>query len=373
MGSVSFQRDVPLAPLTTLKVGGKAEYFCRLRSPEELAEAVAWSVERELPFHLLGGGSNAVISDRGLPGVTGRWEYSGIRVLEDDGKTVTVEVLGGTEWDELVSWSVRRGLWGLEALSGIPGTAGAAPIQNIGAYGTELAELLISAKLLNLQTGEVVQWEREEFEFSYRNSSLKGREKGKFAVLSSVLALTREAGGPPNYPDYRKLWEEKLSSGLSDSPALRRQVVLHLREKKGMLVGVGNFHSAGSFFVNPVLSREKVDELKSRLRKFLRREVDIPLFSLPDGRFKVPAARLIELAGFTKGFRWGAVGISPFHSLAIVNFGGASAFEIAQFALLVRDKVANFTGIRLTPEPDFLGDFSPFERLFLTDTDEKAR
>jgi UDP-N-acetylmuramate dehydrogenase len=334
---------VPLAPFTTLELGGPAEYLVRASDRASLLDALRWAQARGLPARVIGGGSNLVIADAGLPGLTIRMETRGVRSAPAAGGCVELEVEAGEPWDALVERSVEDDLAGLECLSGIPGLSGATPIQNVGAYGQEVAETIRRVTLLERDTLQVVTQTREQCGFRYRDSNFK-RQPERWVVLSVTFGL-REHGTP-------SLRYAELARAVTGAATLRevRAAVLHLRRTKSMVLDAGdeNRRSVGSFFLNPVLSAEQLRELTERAR------VQPPAFAA-DGGSKVPAAWLIERAGFAKGQRAGNVGISSRHALALVHHGGGTTTELVQFARQIRDTVRARLGVALEPEARLLG------------------
>ena len=293
---------------------------------------------------ILGGGSNVVIADAGLSGLV--LTLAGARESHDgDGDGVLITIGAGAPWDDFVARCVARGWSGLECLSGIPGHVGATPIQNVGAYGQEVADTIVSLRAHDRQSGQLVELTHAECAFGYRTSRFKTRDAERFIVLDVTFRL--HAGGTPcrAYPEIAR----RLAPGATLGDA--RRIVLDTRREKSMLLDPGdeNGRSCGSFFLNPVIEPGALDALRARAA------ASPPTYPQPDGRFKLPAAWLIERAGFQKGQRWGAVGISTRHSLALVAHEGATSRQILEAAHRIRDGVEAQLGIRLTPEPLFLG------------------
>ncbi|HKU44073.1 MAG TPA: UDP-N-acetylmuramate dehydrogenase [Polyangiales bacterium] len=334
---------VALAPFTTLELGGPAEYFVRASSREEILDALRWARARGLPVNVLGGGSNVVIADAGLPGLTLRVDTRGVRSTRV-GEHVEVEVEAGEPWDALVGRTVAEGWAGLECLSGIPGLTGATPIQNVGAYGQEVAETIERVELLDRDSLSVVTRTREQCKFGYRSSIFK-HEPERQIVLSVTFAL-RPAGAPSvKYAELARALGHR-------QPTLQetRETVLRLRRAKSMVLDAAdeNRRSVGSFFLNPVLTDAQVMSLRGRVA------VEPPVFAA-DGGSKVPAAWLIERAGLRKGQRSGAVGLSSKHALSIVHHGGGTTAELVAFARHIRDQVRMHLGVNLEPEARLLG------------------
>jgi UDP-N-acetylmuramate dehydrogenase len=342
--SLEPRRSVPLARYTSLQLGGTAEHFVEVNTASELAEALAWAERHGAPVTVLGGGSNVVIADAGLPGLVLRVARSEeTSVLEGERALVTIGA--GASWDELVERTVARGWAGLECLSGIPGCAGATPIQNVGAYGQEVADTLAAVRAYDRQDRMLRELSAAECQLSYRSSRFKTHDAGRFIVLDVCFAL--HAGGAPHlgYPEIARRF-----TGTRPTLAGVRSAVLATRRDKSMLLDPSdeNGRSCGSFFLNPALDAAQLEQLRARAP-------NPPTYPQPDGRFKVPAAWLIERAGFQKGQRWGAVGISSRHSLALVAHAGATSRQLLEAAHRVREGVAGALGVLLEPEPIFLG------------------
>jgi UDP-N-acetylmuramate dehydrogenase len=334
---------VLLSSLTTLGLGGPAR---RVERVSDTVGLVSCLREYDLAGDrvlLLGGGSNVVVADEGFDGtvvqaVDGNYERSGA--------VITVEA--GRPWDDVVAQAVEDGLCGIEALSGIPGSTGATPVQNVGAYGQEIADTLLSVQVLDRRTGEVSDLTAAECGFAYRTSVFRHDER--FAVLEVTLQLQVSGGrsAPIRYAELARALGVAVGerAGLADV----RAAVLELRRAKSMVLDPAdpNRRSVGSFFTNAVLTPEAYAEA------CVRAGVEIPSYDAPGG-LKVPAAWLIEQAGYAKGYGAGAVGISTRHTLALVNRGGATTAELLALAREIRDGVRDRFGVTLQPEPVFVG------------------
>jgi UDP-N-acetylmuramate dehydrogenase len=353
---VELRENVPLAPYTTLGLGGNARYFVECGSADQVRAALALAAERRLPVYILGGGSNVVFADAGFPGLVLRIAIGGIEFEEGDGPAPRVRAGAGADWDALVRGAVERGWTGVECLSGIPGTVGGTPIQNVGAYGQEIAETLVSVACLDRATLERRTFSAPECGFGYRDSRFKRDDRGRYVVLEVVLRLRRDRPPVIRYPELRDAVAR--TAALDAVPAaegvrLVRETVLRLRRSKSMVLDAAdpNTRSAGSFFMNPVLSVAAYADLERRWKLLGEgRGATIPSYPA-DGGVKVPAAWLVEHAGFPKGYRRGGAGISTRHALALVNLGGSSA-ELLALAEAVADGVAERFGIRLGYEPE---------------------
>ena len=344
------QTDVPLAPLTTLEVGGAARWFARVRGAEQLAEAVGWADDAGHPLLVLGGGSNLLVADGGFPGLVVQLADEAVR-FEADGQ---VDAAGGAGWDALVAEAVNRGLAGVECLAGIPGRVGAAPIQNIGAYGQEVAEVVRSVRALDRASGAVVELGAEACGFGYRNSRFK--RDGGHVVLAVRLGLRPGGAATVRYAELAR------RVGADAGVAAVRSTVLELRRGKSMVLDPSdeNRRSAGSFFLNPVLTAEAAERVAAVAPE------GMPRWAQADGAVKLSAAWLIERSGLAKGSGDGAVGLSSRHTLALVNRGGARASAVVAFAAMVRRRVWERFGVALWPEPVFVCFERPVSELIET-------
>jgi UDP-N-acetylmuramate dehydrogenase len=341
----SFREFVPLAPLTTLGVGGSARYYSEITDEAALESALAWADERGVPVRILGGGSNVVIGDAGFDGLVLRLATRGVS-FAPLGTDVELRARAGEAWDEIVAASVSRGLQGLECLSGIPGSLGATPIQNVGAYGQEVAESILRVRVLDRSTRRARELSAAECRFAYRDSFFKSEAPDQFVVLEATFRLRSGAGPAIRYAEL----ERHLASGAGRPPSLAevRQAVLTLRRAKSMVWDETdeNRRSCGSFFVNPIVAAERAREIQE-----LTKEPGMPRYPQPDGRVKLAAAWLIERAGFGKGTRKGAVGLSTRHALAIVCHDGARAEDVLDFARSIQAAVRERFRVELVPEP----------------------
>jgi UDP-N-acetylmuramate dehydrogenase len=345
--------SVPLAPRTTLGLGGAARFFVEVDTCADLVSALRWAAERDLPPFILGGGSNLVVGDEGFAGLVVHLTSSG-QTWSPTSDGLAVEVQAGEAWDDVVAESVRRGVSGIECLSGIPGNAGAAPVQNIGAYGHEVAEVIDSVQVLDRRSLEVAEIDGRACGFGYRDSLFKRQPDG-FVILSVRLGFRANAHPVLRYAELAAA----LAAESKPSPAKVRETVLALRQKKSMVFDPSdaNHHSAGSFFTNPIVEATVAEQIVGRALAggMVSAPEQVPRFPLSDGRVKLAAGWLIERAGINKGFRMGPVGISTRHTLALVHHGGGTTADLVRLALHVRKSVLDQFGIVLTPEPIFLG------------------
>lgn len=353
MKSTIIKENIPLAPYTIFKIGGPARFFAEVRNLEELKYAFCFSKENNLPFLILGEGSNVLISDAGFPGLTLRNRILGIESQEAE-DFIKIKAGGGENWDKFVEFAVQKGGAGVECLSGIPGTVGAAPVQNIGAYGQSASDTIELVEAFDLETGEEKFFTKKECAFGYRTSRFKDNST-KYFITAVNFKLQKNRQPSLDYHDLKDYFRDNPHPTLSAV----REAVLEIRFRKGMVVTGEELHtSVGSFFINPVISQEHLAELKFKVgqcRKFKDCCTDPWFWELPDGKVKISAACLIECAGFSRGLKIGRVGISPFHSLAITNFGGASAAEVLFLAERIRTEVKKKFGIDLEIEPRLVG------------------
>ncbi len=341
---------VPLASHCTLGVGGPARYFLEAREEASVPAALEWAERRGLSARVLGGGSNLVIADEGVDGLVIKVALRGVWVREEHG-AVVLTAAAGEPWDDLVGQTVDRGWAGLECLSGIPGLVGATPIQNVGAYGQEVSETLAAVRAVDRRTRGIVTLTREDCRFAYRDSMFKSEAPEGYVVLAVSYRLATRGAPAIRYADLER---DLASRGIS-APSLAdvRASVLRVRRSKSMVLEDGdpNRRSCGSFFLNPVVTAEEL----ARIEALVGSEGSMPRWPQPDGRVKLPAAWLIERAGFSRGEVDGPVGLSTRHTLAIVCHEGAKAADVVRFARRVREQVWERFGVRLEPEPVFWG------------------
>jgi len=348
------QTEVPLAPMTSLELGGTARHLVDVADTSDAVEAVRWARRHEEPVTVLGGGSNLVVADAGFPGLVLRAAFRGLEVKRD-ADTVLVTAGAGELWDDVVAETAARRLAGIECLSGIPGLVGATPIQNVGAYGQEIGDVVESLRVLDLESLEERVFGAADCRFGYRSSVFR-ESPGRYLVLEVTYRL--RPGGAPTLA-YQELRRVMAAHGAPPTVADVRAAVLELRRSKSMVLDPGdpNRRSAGSFFVNPVLDSDLLAcvNLRARETGILTGDDRVPSFDVGGGQFKVPAGWLIERAGFYKGLLRGPVGISSAHALALVHHGGGTAADLIALAQEIRDGDRQTFGITLRPEPVFLG------------------
>jgi UDP-N-acetylmuramate dehydrogenase len=344
------REQIRLAPFTTLGVGGPARFFLEARTEADVGEAVRFAQDRALPLFLLGGGSNLLVADAGFDGVVLKIALLGTERV-DDGNVAIFTVAAGEDWDAFVARVVAEDCAGVECLSGIPGSLGGTPVQNVGAYGQEVSETIRSVEVFDRQSMEQKTFSSGECRFAYRASVFNTISRDRYIILRASFALRR--GGKPalRYADLQKMFADSAST---PSLARVRDAVREIRRSKAMLIipGDDDSRSAGSFFKNPVVALQKFEALDSMLGS---RALALPNFPAENGFRKLSAAWLVEQAGFTKGYSRGAARISSRHVLAIVNRGGATAADIVALKDEIQLRVRDAFGIDLQPEPVFLG------------------
>lgn len=357
--------------LTTLRVGGDALEWVSAFRPDEAVDAARAARDRGHDWIVIGGGSNLLVSDETYPGTVIRMLSEGIVVENDGTEQVVVRVQAGHRWDDFVAWSVLNGLAGIEAMSGIPGTVGGAPVQNIGAYGQEFAEAFVDATFWDAARDETLTLTASDLEFAFRHSVLKHDRRG--IVRDIAFRLTRVGAGPDALS--RPIMFEQLATALGVAPGATepigavRDKVLALRRSKGMVLDPNDpdTYSVGSFFINPIVSERFSRQLPIEAPRFpvgeeeppryLAPGEDVPPLANTPRAVKLSAAWLIEQAGVRKGFGLpgSGAGISTKHALALTNRGTATADDIVQLARYVQSLVQNQFGVLLLPEPTLVG------------------
>jgi UDP-N-acetylmuramate dehydrogenase len=343
---------VRLADYTTLRLGGPARGFVRAATDDELVEAVRAADTAGEPVLILGGGSNLVVADEGFDGTVVQVATRGVSRGREPG---VLTVAAGEDFDAVVARTVAEGLAGLECLSGIPGLAGATPIQNVGAYGQEVSQVITRVRVYDRQAGHVLEFPADECGFGYRTSRF--RRDGRFVVLSVTFALAVQAlSRPVRYAELAAFLGVSPGGQVESTEA--RAAVIELRQRKGMVIDPADPDtcSVGSFFVNPVLDAAALAHVEAAARARCGPDTRVPRFEAGDGLVKVPAAWLIEQAGFGRGYNPGdGARISAKHTLALVNAGSGSTAALLTLAREIRDGVRAIFGVSLAPEPVLVG------------------
>ncbi|MFY4720144.1 UDP-N-acetylmuramate dehydrogenase [Streptomyces sp. LaBMicrA B280] len=343
--------DAPLAPLTTFRLGGPALRLVTAETDAEVIDAVREADDSGTPLLVVGGGSNLVIGDKGFQGTALRIATRGVEL-----RGTTLELAAGEVWSDAVARSVEAGLAGIECLAGIPGSAGATPIQNVGAYGQEVSATISEVIAYDRRSGETVTLTNEECDFSYRHSRFKA-DPERYVVLRVRFELA-DAGGlsaPIKYAETARVLGVEPGDRVPLDRA--RETVLRLRAGKGMVLDADDHDtwSAGSFFTNPILTEEQFAAFQERVRERLGEGAEPPAYPAGEGRRKTSAAWLIDKAGYTKGYGTGPARISTKHTLALTNRGEATTEDLLALAREVVAGVRDAFGITLVNEPVMVG------------------
>lgn len=336
---------VTLADFSTMRLGGPAAHLAEIHTRTELAEAIQWASHQALPVIVIGGGSNIVWRDEGFPGLVLVNKIAGYEVFEEDDQNIYLTIGAGENWDSVVERSVQAGLTGIEALSLIPGTAGATPIQNVGAYGQEISQTLVTVEALDSQTGELMNIPAGDCAFGYRTSRFKTTDRGRYFITAITLHLTRGNLLPPFYP---ALQQYLTDNNLADtSPATIRQAVIAIRSSK--LPDPAVVANNGSFFANPIISQGQLAQIQADT------DLTVPHWPTQEGLVKIPAAWLVEQAGF-KDFHDPETGMATWakQPLVLVNESANSTAHLLTFKQKIVDAVQTKFGVTLQQEPELL-------------------
>ncbi len=347
------RENVSLAPYTTFRIGGPARWLVEATDEDSIVDAVQFSRDHGAPLFVLGGGSNLLVSDEGFAGLV---LHVGLKGVEQDGDVF--RAAAGENWDDFVGRAVGAGYGGVECLAGIPGTVGGTPVQNVGAYGQEVAETIVGVRVLDVNHLRFEELPASQCGFAYRRSIFNSTERGCFVVTRVDYKLRPGAAPLLRYPDLQRCFQDRNAS---PTPGQVSDAVREIRHRKGMLLveGEADCRSAGSFFKNPVVGQALYDQIA------MKATAPVPCFPAgPDPAnpgsadqkwVKIPAAWLVEHAGFHKGFALGRAGISSRHTLALINRGGATAAEIVALRDRIVATVEEKYAIRLEAEPVLLG------------------
>jgi UDP-N-acetylmuramate dehydrogenase len=356
MNAINIQQNISLAPYTTFNIGGNASYFVEVSSVDGLKEALRFQKANNLDLLILGGGSNMLVSDNGFDGLVIHINIKGFELLVDGGKRVQIQVGAGEIWDDVVARCVDNGWWGIENLSLIPGSNGAAPIQNIGAYGQEIKDVVSDIEVYEIETGQIKILSEDECNFGYRTSIFNTTDKGRYIILNTLYRLQKEAEPNTKYPDVVRYFEEQNI----EKPTLQqmREAIIAIRTRK--LPDPKKIGNSGSFFKNLVLSEEEYNVLESNIDKNFGAEelskvqVLKNKFPTPNG-IKIPTAFLIDICGL-KGLQKGGAKLHEKAALVIINYSGdAKAQDVVEVFEEVRRVVLEKTGMKLYNEPNFVG------------------
>lgn len=334
---IKIDKKVPLGPLTTMKIGSLADFFTIVRSEAELKEALAWAKKNKQTIFVLGGGSNTLFA-KPFKGLVIKNEIQGLKIIKKTKSFAWLESASGESWARFINFNIKNNLFGLENLFLIPGTVGAAPVQNIGAYGVEIKDNFVSLRALDLKTGQEKIMTAAACRFGYRDSVFKNKYRGRYFILSLIFKMSLE---PKLRLEYRAIPDELKVEGIL-KPTLRDIVNIIHKLRSDKLPNLALFPNAGSFFKNPTISEAVFKKLKTKFP-------DIKSFTDKPGKIKIPAAWLIEQAGF-KGRKIGRVGMYEKQALILVNYGGASAKEVLRLAYKIQIAVKKKFGLELELE-----------------------
>jgi UDP-N-acetylmuramate dehydrogenase len=346
---IRVQEQVSLAPYTTFRIGGPARYFCEVTSETELFEAIQFASRHNLKIFVLGGGSNLLVGDEGFDGLVIHIAIHDPIESVADGRFVNYTATAGTDWNAFVLHVCEQGIGGVECLAGIPGSVGGTPVQNVGAYGQEVASTITTVRAFDLEAMAFVTLSHDQCGFAYRRSIFNSTHRGRYIVTAVTYRFDREARPNLAYADLERhfaAWD----TANSIMPLDVYYAVCTIRHGKGMLIveGEADCRSAGSFFKNPIVASSALTQIAANLKMAAS---EVPHWPAADGQIKLPAAWLLEKSGFTKGFVLGHAGISSRHTLALINRGDATAADMIALRDKIRAEVQARFGIQLEQEP----------------------
>ena len=331
--------NISLKQYTTMKLGGEARYMATADSASDVVSLYRNARKENLPIFVLGGGSNVITHDEVFEGIVLLNKIKGFEVISETDETTDVKIGAGEVWDEVVEKAIGLGLQGIEAMSGIPGTAGAAPVQNVGAYGQEIADTLISLEAYDSKTDTIVTISADECDFSYRNSIFRDKEKGRYCILNINLRLNKSEPKPPYYASLQRYIDENDIREVNLS--VIRVAVLNIRSEK--LPDPAELPSAGSFFKNALVEKWKLEELQKEYS-------DIPNYAMSDGRYKIPTGWLIDKAGL-RGYRSHGMRVYEKNALVLVNDSATGYDDLAAIREEIVQIVFDKFGIKIEQEP----------------------
>jgi UDP-N-acetylmuramate dehydrogenase len=338
---MQIKKNVPLRDYSTMRLGANADALTTITTKEDLAEALAWASEHHVPWLMLGGGSNVIFSD-GFKGLVIVNALHAFEVISEDDNSVTLQIGAGENWDDIVARTVAQGYSGIEKLSAIPGTAGATPVQNVGAYGAEIADVLTELEVYDTHTTQFITLSREDCEFSYRHSIFKSIKDRRYVITSITIKLSKHDPLPPFYESLQSYLDKNRITEYS--PAALRSAVVAIRAQK--LPDPQIVANTGSFFKNPIATRGKLTELQET-------HPDMPHYEMPDGRIKLLAGWLIDKAGL-KGYRAHGMKIYEKNALVFINETAEGYDDLAAFRQEIVDKVHAAFGVTLEQEPELI-------------------
>jgi UDP-N-acetylmuramate dehydrogenase len=336
---MDFHPNILLKNFTTMRLGGPALFLAEARTPQEVADIYHQAKSQSLPVFVLGGGSNVIANDNGFQGIILRMRIPGFEVISDDLNSTTIKIGAGEIWDDVVKRIVDMHLSGVEALSAIPGTTGAGPVQNIGAYGQEIADTLQSLEAYDSRTDSFVTLQSADCEFSYRDSIFRGREAGRYVITSVTLTLSKTIPQPPFYDAVQKYFDEHNIHSFSQE--IIRNAVVDIRTNK--LPDPKLLPNTGSFFKNAIVDKWKVDELRATYP-------DMPAYEMGDSKYKLSSGWLIEHAGL-KGIVLHGMRVHDKNSLVLINESATSYNDLAKAREEIIGKVRDTFGVQIEQEP----------------------
>ncbi len=337
--SITLEENISLSKYSTFRMGGVADFFAEITTEDELVEALAVASSRGLAVTVLGGGSNTLIKDEGVRGLVLRIAIQGSTMVSDDKDTALVTFGAGVVWDSAVEFTVSKNLSGLEALSAIPGSVGGTPVQNVGAYGQEVKNVIESVRVYDREQEKFVELSNIECEFAYRDSMFKHEGKNRYIITTVTFKLLHSSPVAPNYPGVSAYFTE---NNITEPTLIQiREAITEIRKKK--LPDPREIASVGSFFKNPFVTEEKAVSLKEKFPKAV-------LFPVGEGKVKVGAGWLIDTLGW-KGKEFGNLMLYPHNALVIVNKGGATYGELIELVQKIQVAIRDEFGIEIEPEP----------------------
>jgi UDP-N-acetylmuramate dehydrogenase len=357
---MEIQRDIPLKPLTTFKIGGPAEYFCAPETAGEIKEALEFATANNLTRFILGGGSNMLISDNGIKGLVIAPAPKGIEKISEDNDSVTLQVAAGENWDQFVQYVIEQGWWGIENLSYIPGNCGALAVQNVGAYGQEASDVITEVEAFDTESGEVVIVPNKDCGFYYRHSIFNTSAKGRYIILRTQLKLSKSPNPNLTYPDLKKKFADSPAPSLQEI----RDAVIEIRNRKYPFPTEAVGGNAGSFFQNPILTPEQEETLQRHIQTNFSPEIQqqfagqVEKFKSRKTGLKI-SAFLIDICGL-KGTSVGGAKVNENQPLVVLNTGTATSDDVMKLAQTVRQQVYGKTGVAIPIEPELVG-FAPEE------------
>ena len=331
--------NISLKQYTTMKLGGETRYMATADSAGDVVSLYRNARKENLPIFVLGGGSNVITHDEVFEGIVLLNKIKGFEIISETDETTDVKIGAGEVWDEVVEKAIGLGLQGVEAMSGIPGTAGAAPVQNVGAYGQEIADTLISLEAYDSKTDTIVAISADECDFSYRNSIFRDKEKGRYCILNITLRLNKAEPKPPYYASLQKYIDENDIREVNLS--VIRVAVLNIRSEK--LPDPAELPSAGSFFKNALVEKWKLEELQKEYS-------DIPNYAMSDGKYKIPTGWLIDKAGL-RGYRSHGMRVYEKNALVLVNDSATGYDDLAAIREEIVQIIFDKFGIKIEQEP----------------------